>query len=90
MGWRDNGRGDVQVNCIMKGYRKNPDATEEALGELFKSGDLAVCHPNGYIEIKDRLKDIIISGGENISSVEVEGVLYRFPGWPLRPCCQAR
>lgn len=68
-------------NCIMKGYHKNPEATEEALGEgYFKSGDLAVCHPNGYIEIKDRLKDIIISGGENISSVEVEGILYRYPG----------
>ncbi len=68
-------------NCIMKGYHKNPDATQEALGEgYFKSGDLAVVYPNGYIEIKDRLKDIIISGGENISSVEVEGVLYRMPG----------
>ena len=68
-------------NCIMKGYHKNPEATEEALGSgHFKSGDLAVIHPNGYIEIKDRLKDIIISGGENISSVEVEGVLYRMPG----------
>jgi len=68
-------------NCVMKGYHKNPDATEEALADgYFKSGDLAVRHPNGYIEIKDRLKDIIISGGENISSVEVESVLYRFPG----------
>ena len=68
-------------NCVMKGYHKNPDATKEALADgYFKSGDLAVRHPNGYIEIKDRLKDIIISGGENISSVEVEGVLYRFPG----------
>jgi fatty-acyl-CoA synthase len=68
-------------NCIMKGYHKNPEATEEALGNgMFKSGDLAVRHPNGYIEIKDRLKDIIISGGENISSVEIESVLYRFPG----------
>ncbi len=68
-------------NCIMKGYHKNPKATEEALGKgYFKTGDLAVCHSNGYIEIKDRLKDIIISGGENISSVEVEGVLYKYPG----------
>ena len=68
-------------NCIMKGYHKNPEATEEALADgYFKSGDLAVMHPNGYIEIKDRLKDIIISGGENISSVEVEGVLYRMAG----------
>jgi fatty-acyl-CoA synthase len=81
--WDGETMGEVMFrsNCIMKGYHKNPDATEEALGEgYFKSGDLAVCHPNGYIEIKDRLKDIIISGGENISSVEVEGVLYRFPG----------
>ncbi len=68
-------------NCIMKGYHKNPDATEEALADgYFKSGDLGVRHSNGYIEIKDRLKDIIISGGENISSVEVESILYRFPG----------
>ena len=68
-------------NCVMKGYHKNPEATEEALADgYFRSGDLAVRHPNGYIEIKDRLKDIIISGGENISSVEVESVLYRFPG----------
>ena len=68
-------------NCVMKGYHKNPEATDEALANgYFKSGDLAVRHPNGYIEIKDRLKDIIISGGENISSVEVESVLYRFPG----------
>ena len=68
-------------NCIMKGYHKNPEATEEALANgYFKSGDLGVRHPNGYVEIKDRLKDIIISGGENISSVEVESVLYRFPG----------
>ncbi len=68
-------------NCIMKGYHKNPDATEEALGKgYFKTGDLAVCHDNGYVEIKDRLKDIIISGGENISSVEIEAVLYKYPG----------
>ena len=68
-------------NCIMKGYHKNPKATEEALADgYFKSGDLGVRHSNGYIEIKDRLKDIIISGGENISSVEIESVLYRFPG----------
>ena len=68
-------------NCIMKGYHKNPEATEEALADgYFKSGDLGVRHSNGYIEIKDRLKDIIISGGENISSVEIESVLYRFPG----------
>tara|TARA_B100000674_G_C37054194_1_gene564331 strand:+ start:36 stop:461 length:426 start_codon:yes stop_codon:yes gene_type:complete len=65
----------------MKGYHKNPDATEEALGKgYFKTGDLAVCHDNGYVEIKDRLKDIIISGGENISSVEIEAILYKYPG----------
>ena len=64
----------------MKGYLKNPDATAEAFQNgYFKSGDLAVVHPNGYVQIKDRLKDIIISGGENISSVEVEGVLHRHP-----------
>jgi len=68
-------------NCVMKGYHKNPDATKDALDSgYFKSGDLGVRHPNGYIEIKDRLKDIIISGGENISSVEIESVLYRYPG----------
>ena len=71
----------IRSNTVMKGYHKNPEATAEALGSgMFKSGDLAVRHPNGYIEIKDRLKDIIISGGENISSVEIESVLYRFPG----------
>ena len=67
-------------NIVMKGYLKNPTATEEAFaGGYFHSGDLAVCHPDGYIEIKDRAKDIIISGGENISSIEVEKVLYRHP-----------
>ncbi|WOH36487.1 acyl-CoA synthetase [Thalassotalea fonticola] len=67
-------------NTTMKGYLKNPTATEEAFkGGWFHSGDLAVKHPDGYLEIRDRSKDIIISGGENISSVEVEGVLYRHP-----------
>jgi len=67
-------------NIVMKGYLKNPDATREAFaGGYFHSGDLAVCHPDGYIEIKDRSKDVIISGGENISSIEVEAVLYRHP-----------
>ena len=67
-------------NTTMKGYLKNPSATEEAFkGGWFHSGDLAVKHPDGYLEIRDRSKDIIISGGENISSVEVEGVLYRHP-----------
>ena len=68
----------IQSNTIMKGYFKNPEATKEAFQNgYFKSGDLAVVHPNGYVQIKDRLKDIIISGGENISSVEIEGVLHR-------------
>ena len=67
-------------NIAMKGYLKNPKATEEAFrGGWFHSGDLAVQYPDGYIKIKDRSKDIIISGGENISSVEVEEVLYRHP-----------
>jgi len=67
-------------NVVMKGYLKNPDATSEAFaGGYFHSGDLAVCHPDGYVEIKDRSKDVIISGGENISSIEVEAVLYRHP-----------
>ncbi|HQO52071.1 MAG TPA: acyl-CoA synthetase [Ottowia sp.] len=67
-------------NIAMKGYLKNPGATEEAFrGGWFHSGDLAVQYPDGYIKIKDRSKDIIISGGENISSIEVEDVLYRHP-----------
>jgi fatty-acyl-CoA synthase len=67
-------------NIAMKGYLKNPRATQEAFaGGWFHSGDLAVQYPDGYIKIKDRSKDIIISGGENISSIEVEDVLYRHP-----------
>ena len=67
-------------NIAMKGYLNNPKATEEAFrGGWFHSGDLAVQYPDGYIKIKDRSKDIIISGGENISSIEVEDVLYRHP-----------
>ena len=67
-------------NIAMKGYLKNPQATQEAFhGGWFHSGDLAVQYPDGYIQIKDRSKDIIISGGENISSIEVEDVLYRHP-----------
>ena len=67
-------------NITMKGYLKNPKATEEAFaGGWFHSGDLAVQYPDGYFKIKDRSKDIIISGGENISSIEVEDVLYRHP-----------
>lgn len=65
---------------VMKGYLKNPDATEAAFrGGWFHTGDLGVVHADGYIEIKDRSKDIIISGGENISSIEIEGALYRHP-----------
>jgi fatty-acyl-CoA synthase len=64
----------------MAGYYNDPDATDEAIrGGWFHSGDAAVVHPDGYVEIRDRLKDVIISGGENISSVEVEGVLLRHP-----------
>jgi len=67
-------------NIVMKGYLKNPKATQEALaGGWFHSGDLAVSEPDGYLKIKDRSKDIIISGGENISSIEVEDILYRHP-----------
>ncbi len=64
----------------MKGYYKDPQATEKSMrGGWFHTGDLAVVHPDHYIEIRDRDKDVIISGGENISSVEVESVLYRHP-----------
>ncbi|MBQ0816850.1 MAG: acyl-CoA synthetase [Methyloceanibacter sp.] len=67
-------------NIVMKGYLKNPDATNKAFaGGWFRSGDLGVMHPDGYIQLKDRSKDIIISGGENISSIEIEDVLYRHP-----------
>ncbi|MDB5334706.1 MAG: acyl-CoA synthetase [Planctomycetaceae bacterium] len=70
----------LRGNIVMKGYLKNIKATEESFrGGWFHSGDLAVMHPNNYIELKDRSKDIIISGGENISSLEVEEVLYRHP-----------
>jgi fatty-acyl-CoA synthase len=67
-------------NITMKGYLKNPQATNEAFaGGWFHSGDLAVMQPDGYIKIRDRSKDVIISGGENISSLEVEDVIYRHP-----------
>ena len=70
----------VRSNSVMKGYLKNEAATDAALaGGWLRTGDLAVVHPDGYVEIKDRSKDIIISGGENISSLEVEEVLYRHP-----------
>ncbi|MEC7816453.1 MAG: long-chain-fatty-acid--CoA ligase [Pseudomonadota bacterium] len=71
----------VRGNTVMKGYLKNPSATEKAFQNgWFHTGDLAVMHPDHYIEIRDRAKDVIISGGENISSLEVEEVLYRHPG----------
>ncbi len=67
-------------NIVMKGYLKNKKATKEAFaGGWFHSGDLGVLHPDGYIQLKDRSKDIIISGGENISSIEIEDVLYKHP-----------
>ena len=70
----------MRGNNVMKGYLKNPSASEKAFnGGWFASGDLGVMHPDGYVELKDRSKDIIISGGENISSVEVEDVLYKHP-----------
>jgi fatty-acyl-CoA synthase len=70
----------MRGNVVMKGYLKNPKASREAFaGGWFHTGDLAVAHPDGYVEIRDRSKDIIISGGENISTIEVEGVLYRHP-----------
>jgi fatty-acyl-CoA synthase len=65
---------------VMQGYYQDTEATERAMGDgWFHTGDAAVVHPDGYAEIRDRLKDVIISGGENISSVEVEGVLLRHP-----------
>jgi fatty-acyl-CoA synthase len=67
-------------NVVMAGYFNDPAATASAIRDgWFRSGDAAVVHPDGYVEIRDRLKDVIISGGENISSVEVEGVLLRHP-----------
>ena len=74
----------MRGNVVMKGYLKNPKATNEAFdGGYFHTGDLAVLHPDGYVEVRDRSKDVIISGGENISSIEVEGVLYRHPAVAL-------
>jgi fatty-acyl-CoA synthase len=70
----------LRGNTVMMGYLKNPAATREAFADgWFHTGDLAVMHPDGYVEVKDRAKDIIISGGENISSLEVEEVLYQHP-----------
>jgi fatty-acyl-CoA synthase len=70
----------VRGNVVMEGYYHDPEATERAMGDgWFHTGDAAVVHPDGYVEIRDRLKDVIISGGENISSIEVEGTLLRHP-----------
>lgn len=80
--WDGETMGEIMFrgNITMKGYLKNPSATQEAFhGGWYHTGDLAVQYPDGYIKIKDRSKDIIISGGENISSIEVEDVLYRHP-----------
>jgi fatty-acyl-CoA synthase len=67
-------------NVIMEGYYRDPEATKKVMGDgWFHTGDAAVMHPDGYVEIRDRIKDVIISGGENISSLEVEGVLLRHP-----------
>ena len=80
--WDGESLGELMLrgNTVMKGYLKNPEASDAAFrGGWFHSGDLGVRHPDGYIEIKDRAKDVIISGGENISSLEVEETLYRHP-----------
>ncbi len=80
--WDGETMGEVMMrgNIVMKGYLKNKTATDEAFaGGWFHTGDLGVMHPDGYIQLKDRSKDIIISGGENISSIEVEDVLYKHP-----------
>ncbi|MBT4871745.1 MAG: AMP-binding protein, partial [Marinovum sp.] len=79
-------QGEIMIrgNSVMKGYMKNPKATQEAFeGGYFHSGDLAVQHADSYVQIADRAKDIIISGGENISSVEVEGTLMAHPAVSL-------
>ncbi|RKQ35710.1 long-chain-fatty-acid--CoA ligase [Oceanobacillus halophilus] len=80
--WNGEELGEIVTrgNVVMKGYYKDPEKTAEAIKDgWFHTGDLAVTHPDGYIEIRDRVKDLIISGGENISSTEVEGVLYKHP-----------
>jgi len=80
MDGKEMGEVFMRGNNVMKGYLKNPTATAESFrGGWFHSGDLAVWHPDGYIQIKDRSKDIIISGGENISSIEIEDTLYKHP-----------
>ena len=83
--WDGQTLGEIVVrgNVVMKGYYNDPEATERAMGDgWFHTGDAAVIHPDGYVEVRDRLKDVIISGGENISSVEVEGVPAAAPGRP--------
>ncbi|MFT5218359.1 MAG: fatty-acyl-CoA synthase [Planctomycetota bacterium] len=80
--WDAETMGEIVVrgNTVMKGYLKDAEATEKAFKDgWFMSGDIAVIHPDGYMQVKDRAKDVIISGGENISSVEVEGILYKHP-----------
>ncbi|HEY0582219.1 MAG TPA: AMP-binding protein, partial [Chloroflexota bacterium] len=80
--WDGQTMGEIVVrgNVVMKGYYNDPEASAKALaGGWFHTGDGAVIHPDGYVEVRDRIKDVIISGGENISSVEVEGVLLRHP-----------
>ncbi|WP_188648927.1 AMP-binding enzyme [Marinithermofilum abyssi] len=79
--WNGREIGEIVARGVMDGYYKQPGETQKAIRNgWYHTGDLAVVHPGGYIEILDRLKDIIISGGENISSTEVEGVLYKHPG----------
>ena len=80
--WDAETMGEIVIrgNTVMKGYLKDSKATDDAFQHnWFMSGDIAVIFPDGYMQVKDRAKDVIISGGENISSVEVEGVLYRHP-----------
>src|SRR6202047_2928158 len=80
--WDGESLGEIVVrgNAVMAGYYRDPEATHACMGDgWFHTGDAAVVHPDGYIEIRDRIKDVIISGGENISSVEVESVLLRHP-----------
>src|SRR5205807_2509625 len=77
---REIGEIVIRGNAIMKGYYRDPEATQHAFrGGWFHTGDLAVIHPDGYVEVKDRAKDIIISGGENVSSLEVERAIYTHP-----------
>ena len=88
---RPSARIMLRGNTVMKGYLKNAAATAEAFaGDWYHTGDLAVMHEDGYCEVKDRSKDIIISGGENISSIEVEGALYRHPACSRPPWWRGR